>query len=387
MIRNWITTLGVLVAFLLSACATAPLPDATPGTPPALDTDEAGLWMFMDAVESGLRTSGRIETDEALIQYVRGIVCRLAPEYCGDLRIYIVVTPYFNASMAPNGFMQVWTGLLLRASNEAQLAYVLAHEIAHYKRRHTVQQWRVVRNTTSALAFVSLATAAAGYGYVGDIAQLVGLAGILAYSRDMERESDDIGINLMAQAGYDPREAARIWKALEAERDAADDTDVFIFVSTHPSVRERIGKMDARAEALVKQYGPGRKRQEEYIAATRAFREAWLREEIRKRDYTASRVVLDNLQATSVQPGMMHYFRGELYRLRGRTEDLEKSLECYDKAVDFADAPLSVYRDMGLTHWKLGNEREARASLKRYLEKSPRASDQEMIRAYLLELE
>ena len=54
----------------------------------------------------------------------------------------LVRTPYFNASMAPNGMMQVWSGLLLRVDNEAQLAAVLGHEIGHYLARHSVERLR-----------------------------------------------------------------------------------------------------------------------------------------------------------------------------------------------------------------------------------------------------
>ena len=378
----------LLSNLLLAACATTtPLPDVKPGMQPALDSDEAGLWMFMDDVEQGLSSSGRTIPDPELNRYIRKIVCRLVPAHCADIRVYVVETPHFNAAMAPNGFMQVWTGLLLRAENEAQLAYVLGHEIGHYQRRHTVQQWRVIRNTSSAMAFVQLATSAAGHGYAGNIAQLVALAGIMAYSRDMERESDDIGIALMAEAGYDPREAPRVWKNLEAERDAAEDPEAFIFFATHPTTKERIRTLEAQAERLTQERGPGERRRAAYIAATRDFRAAWLRAEIRKRDFAASEVVLNNLAEGDDRTAEIHYFRGELFRLRGEDGDLEKAIGCYEQAAGLEDAPPIVYRDLGLVHWKLGHEDPAREYLEVYLERAPQASDHEMIRAYLLELD
>lgn len=77
--------------------------------------------------------------------------------------------------MAPNGYMEIWTGLMLRAQNEAQLAYVIGHEIGHYQERHSLERWRAVRNTTTALAFVRIAASAAGTGYAGDIATFAAL--------------------------------------------------------------------------------------------------------------------------------------------------------------------------------------------------------------------
>ena len=176
----------LLLAFtLLVGCATprgAPgaVTDLKPGERPALDSDEAGLWMAVTRVETSLKTSGHVVTDPALNTYVQGVVCRLAGPHCDDIRVYIVQTPHFNATMAPNGMLQVWTGLLLRADNEAQLAYVLGHEIGHYQRRHTLQAFRDVRAKANATLFFAALTAAAGVGYVGSLVQLAVLSSVFA---------------------------------------------------------------------------------------------------------------------------------------------------------------------------------------------------------------
>ena len=257
-----ITALALLVLCIACiSCATprgAPgaLEDIGPNQRPDPSSDEAGLWFYMDQIESRLKTSGGVITDPALNAYVRDMVCKLAPSYCADIRIYIVQTPHFNASMAPNGSMQVWTGLMLRAQSEAQLAYILGHEIAHYLRRHSVQQWRTVRNTSSVLAFFSLATACAGVGYVGDLATLAAVGGIFAFSRDQEREADDIGFEIMAKAGYDPREAPKIWGALMAEDKAGGKSGKSIFFATHPSSEERLETLHGLAEKTSKGPGP-----------------------------------------------------------------------------------------------------------------------------------
>jgi predicted Zn-dependent protease len=235
-----IVFLDLMLCLVCLACATTQMPDIKPGEKPAIESDEAGLWMYMDDIEENLKTSGRIETDPLFNAYTRKIICKLAPDYCENIRFYIVRTPHFNASMAPNGSMQIWTGLMLRAQNEAQLAYVLGHEIGHYQRRHSLKQWRSVRDTSSVLIFFQLAAAGAGVGFAGDMAQLIALAGIFAYSRDQEREADDIGFELMANAGYDFHEAANIWQALIEEHEAADHPDQFILFASHPSTQERV---------------------------------------------------------------------------------------------------------------------------------------------------
>src|SRR5215831_9630937 len=139
MTRSIAPTLVPFALFALVACATVSL---QPGERPTPGSDEAGLWMQMDRAELTLRTSANLVYDPALNEYVRQIVCRLAGPHCDGLRVYIVRNPEFNASMAPNGMMLVWTGLLLRMENEAQLAFILGHELGHYLRRHALQQFR-----------------------------------------------------------------------------------------------------------------------------------------------------------------------------------------------------------------------------------------------------
>jgi predicted Zn-dependent protease len=343
--------------------------------------------MYMQKIENSLKSSGRIETDAALNAYIGNIICKLASEYCPDIRFYIVRTPHFNASMAPNGFMEVWTGLLLRAQNEAQLAYVLGHEIGHYMRRHSVQQWRVVRNTTNALAFFQIAAGAAGVGYAGSIAQLAALAGIFSFSRDQEREADDIGFDLMADAGYDTREAAKIWQALIEEREAADDPGQFIFFATHPSTQERVLKLQSLSNGLVGAGRLGVTNQQEYLAAIGSFRGGWLQDELRKREFAASQVVFDHLFTGAKNSGELYFYQGELFRMRAGQGDSEKAIENYEKALSMDGAPSKTNRSLGLMYWKAGELQKARTCFEQYLEQEPDANDSLMIKAYLEELE
>ena len=111
---------------LMLGCASQqPLREMAPGERPPENTDEAGLWTALDEAEFSLQRSPLRIHDPALNAYVKKMVCDLAGEYCKDIRVYIIRRPYFNASMAPNGVMQIWTGALLRSENEAQIAAAL----------------------------------------------------------------------------------------------------------------------------------------------------------------------------------------------------------------------------------------------------------------------
>ena len=215
-----------------------------PGYRPGADSDEKGLWSLMDRAERNLRVSRFVVQDDGVNAYMRAIACRLAKDHCVDLRIYVVRTAQFNASMAPNGMMEVWTGLLLRCVDEAQLAAIIGHELGHYLRRHTVERWRDARNKADFGAFLSLGLAVAGLGAVGSLANLALVASAFAFSRDQEREADEIGLDLMARAGYAPVAAAEVWEQLIAEHKAgtAERTSQLLF-ATHPEPEERLGAL------------------------------------------------------------------------------------------------------------------------------------------------
>ena len=89
-----------------------------------------------------MRSSGRVVEAPDLQDYLEDLLCRLDAAFCSDVRLYVVRVPHFNATMAPNGAMHIWTGTLLRMENEAQLAHVLGHELVHFKKRHSLKQWQ-----------------------------------------------------------------------------------------------------------------------------------------------------------------------------------------------------------------------------------------------------
>ena len=142
--RNALAALFAL-SLLSSASASASLDSTRPNARPAPGSDEAELWYAMERVELELQHSPLVVRDPALNAYARKVLCEVTRDYCADLRLYLVDLPYFNASMAPNGVMILWTGSLLRIQNEAQLALVLGHEFGHYRERHTLQQCSVVK--------------------------------------------------------------------------------------------------------------------------------------------------------------------------------------------------------------------------------------------------
>lgn len=381
--RHFVGGCSACAALALAGCATdgvKPVP-VTPGYRPSAATDEGGLWQQMDKAEAETKRSRFLVRDAELNAYVRDIACRLAGNHCSDIRVYITRTPAFNATMAPNGMMTVWTGLLLRAQNEAQLAAVLGHEIGHYVNRHTLQVYRNARETADIAMFLSIGLAGAGVGFAGSIVQLAALASIFSFNRDQEREADDVGLKLMSEAGYSPIEASRVWEQLIAEAAAAErPRDRDIFFASHPAPEERAETLRTRAAA---QANAGDAFEARYRVQLRKFRTTLLEDELRLRQYGQSLKLFEMVARNGVEDAELAYFTGEVYRLRNADGDAAKALEQYERALAMADAPPEAYRGRGLVYMRGGDQVRADEAFRTYLRLKPGADDRAIIRSYV----
>jgi len=148
-----------------------------------------------------------------------------------------------NAFCLPGGKVVVYTGIMKAAKNDDQLATVMAHEIAHALARHGAERMSssMVQQGLQVLGNVVLAAKAPQYTNAFNQAYGVGsqLGVMLPYGRMQESEADEIGIYLMAKAGYNVHEALNFWKNMSAGNKKAPNE----FFSTHPSSSTRIANI------------------------------------------------------------------------------------------------------------------------------------------------
>ena len=392
---------ALLVAALLSPSASnvhaAPgdMPLTLPSQyAPAADEAEGGLWMASREAEEIVAHSPRRVRDPALETYLREVACRLAGDYCGDIRVYLVRVPYFNASMLPNGAMQVWTGLLLRVHDEAQLAAILGHELGHYLRRHSLQQFEDIQAKSTLLTIftLGLSGAVAAGGMTPSVAQgastaaqIGALGSVYAFSREHESEADDLGLTLMARAGYDPAAAASVWQNLIDEEKADEPSPSrSVFFATHPSPESRLSALRQAAGAqTVGTPIPAEEARARYFTAVGPHLGQYLDDEIQLNQPAQSEQLLQRLLSAGFAPGVVHYYLGEAARRKDSGKLSADALAHYEAALQHADAPPETHRALGLWMLKAKRMPEARTHLSRYLELAPDASDRKMTEYYL----
>jgi predicted Zn-dependent protease len=178
--------------------------------------------------------------------------------------IKVIDSDEINAFALPGGFFYVNSGLILRADEEAELAGVMAHEIAHVAARHGTRQ--ATKGQIMEWATIPLIVFGpvgwAGYGLYEGLNLAIPL-GFLKFNRDAEREADYLGLQYMYKAGYDPNAFVSFFEKIEAEERRRPGSIPKVF-STHPPTPERVQKAQQEIATIL----PAK---EEYIVSTSEF--------------------------------------------------------------------------------------------------------------------
>jgi len=154
--------------------------------------------------------------------------------------IKVIDSDVVNAMALPGGFFYVNSGLILAADEEAEVAGVMAHEIAHVAACHAARE--MSRANLMQMATIPLIFVGGGIGYAGyELAGIGGMLGILKFSRGFEAEADYLGIEYMYRAGYDPSAFVSFFEKVQAMEKKKPGTLAKAF-DTHPQSADRIAK-------------------------------------------------------------------------------------------------------------------------------------------------
>ncbi|MEM6650478.1 MAG: M48 family metalloprotease [Pseudomonadota bacterium] len=379
---------GMVLFLALLSCASTNVAPHQTGSRPEATSDEAGLWMIMDKAEEDLKTSSQVERDAQLNQYIREVTCRVVTDdACKDLRIYVIKENNFNASMAPNGMMLIHTGLLLRMENEAQLAYIIGHEFAHFYHRHSLEIFRHRKNVETATLALRMISIGSQPTDLLKQSYLQLTQTIYAFSRKAEREADAGGFHLMQRAGYDPYQAAEAWiylmqeiSASSSKRKKEREARASAY-RTHPLTQDRVRTLFALAET---HQGESYLGLDAYKTATTPFLEEWLDHDLVRRDLGEHLFLINHLLERGGAKGVLWYRKGEAYRIRRKAGDQERALAAYQRAIQFIDAPARTYREIGHLERRFRRHDAAKTAYQEYLRLYPNAPDRPLIEIYIL---
>jgi predicted Zn-dependent protease len=254
---NLLTPL-VFVALFVAACSTSPT-----GRSQMIWKDDAELVAESAKAFNQMRASMPLTTDRVTIDFVacvaQAVVEVLEPPYNDyEWELAIFDSDSVNAFAMPGGKIGVLSGILKVTENQHQLAAVIGHEIAHVTARHSNE--RASRASLSDIGINAVAIVLggghSGYTYTAQQALATGAAfGItLPHTRGQETEADVIGLEYMARAGFDPREAVPLWQRM----DALSEKNPPEFLSTHPASETRIENLVSEWQKTLPIYNQAR---------------------------------------------------------------------------------------------------------------------------------
>jgi predicted Zn-dependent protease len=255
--KTTILLLGLGFTCLVAACATAPYTGRRQLLFSSEGSETRMGYQAFDQIKRQYKISRDPETN-ALVSRVGRRVADAAqrPDYRWEFLVF--EGKEANAFCLPGGKVGIFTGLLKYAQDEAGMATVISHEVAHALARHAGE--RLSQSTLAQAGGLGLGLALGGVGSTASSAIMQGyglgtqLGILLPYSRTQESEADHVGLILMAKAGYDPAQALEFWKRMMLKDKKGAKLPEFM--STHPNDASRLKELEAFLPEARKYYIP-----------------------------------------------------------------------------------------------------------------------------------
>lgn len=331
--------------------------------------------------------ANKLEDDPLLNTYLNDIVQRLAAvahprPFAYSIRV--VNDASINAFTFGGGVLYVNAGLLARMDNEAQLAMVLGHEIAHVTESHVARGIESNYDTQLMGQLAGQAASASGkipltptvFQLTYDYSMKAALTG---HGRGNESEADVIGLDYMVKAGYDPREAPRTFELLLKEYGDQGAIQNF-FYGDHPTNESRIKTLtglvqskytaDLETRKLIVNTAEFKQRTRELVVIVGQL------DYERKRFKTATAMFEKALQARPADP-VPHYWLGKLALENGGTD---QAITHLNTALAGEPKVAEAYRELGLAYYKKRDKAKAIDAFEQYLKVAPGAKDAERIK-------
>lgn len=248
-VNSIIKRLEIMLLSMMLGCHTVPVTERTQLMLSTESSENALGVSAYDEYRSKYRISSNAEYTAAL-QRCGNAIRKVANRDDFEWEFVLFDSPIKNAFCLPGGKVAFYSGIVDKMDNEAEMAFVMAHEIAHAIARHGGERisWGYIQSLGGILVSLGLqnSTVNGVYGIGSELGVM------LPFSRRDESEADYIGMLLMARAGYDPRASVAFWRRFSSE--SAASTVLDDLMSTHPCDEDRIAAMEEHLEAALEEY-------------------------------------------------------------------------------------------------------------------------------------
>ncbi|MEM7083926.1 MAG: M48 family metalloprotease [Pseudomonadota bacterium] len=368
----------LLLIFVLTGCASGRV-DAvdqvgidSESDPEYVEGLDGRLELMADQLVDSLVNEGALFEDDALADYLQSITDQLFPDFKGTLRTRAIRSTEPNAFALPNGELFINTGMLARLNNEAELAFIVGHEGAHYTESHSRRSYRSATRTN---IFINVA-GASGYGLGGSI---VGMTAFMRHSQGLESDADAFGFSRAGDAGYDVNGLGDWFLRLNREQKVGKSPG-FFFVRTHPSLTRRSKTMNQLALSVPER---GAEHADRFLRITKNARMAVLKglTEAGKPDKLIH--LLETEDRLDLFPRDARFYLAEAYRTRANTGDWLVAEQLYRELADATPPYAEALSKLGVMLIERGDIAAARPYFHRYLELRPEGPDRRWAEHYL----
>jgi predicted Zn-dependent protease len=336
--------------------------------------------------------------DPELQAYVEKVGRSLVPKWVDPQQLNftftLVADPTLNAFAMPDGTVVVHSGLVAALENEAQLAAVLGHEIAHathrhgykgYKSQESKQKWFGLGSMVAGvLVGTQTDSALAGLITTGG-SQLALKAAVNGHGRKLEDEADVVGLYYMVEGGYDYMEAPEVWRVFGKYSKDQSKVENWFF-SDHSTQEARIKNLTKAINADYRASVPRDKLvvgEEAHEKAVARLTQQNAMANMQKKEYASAARALQNAVSRNPTDAQSQYNLGRVLWAQGGVQNAQAALDHYVAAVQADPTMAAPWKDIGILFYEVRDVNRAAQAFEKYLELSPNAPEGPKIRAFL----
>jgi predicted Zn-dependent protease len=337
--------------------------------------------------------------DPELQAYVDRVGRSLVPKWVDPQQFRFTFTliddPSLNAFAMPDGTVVVHSGLVAALENEAQLAAVLGHEIAHATHRHgyrgfkdsqSKQQWFGLGSMVAGIALGQSGNNSPALGLVTGLGTNLALqAAVNGHGRKLEDEADVVGLYYMVEAGYDYMEAPEVWRVFGKYTQDQSKVSNFFFSnhSTHAARIKNLTKAinaDYRGQVQTAKLKTG---EDEYRKTAERLTQQNAMKDYQNQEYARAGRGLAAAVERNPNDATAHYNLGRVLWAEGGTRNAERVLDAFVAAIQIEPTMAPAWRDLGVVFYELRDINRATKAFEQYLQLAPNAPDAGKFRAFV----